>query len=381
VITVARSDYGIYLPILRRIKADPQLRLWLIVTGAHLLPEFGLTVKEIEAEFEIHERVQMLLAADSPEAVAKSMGLGLVGFAQSFARVRPDILLVLGDRFEMHAAALAALPFKIPTAHLHGGELSLGAIDDALRHSLTKLSHLHFVSTETYARRVRQMGEESWRVVVCGAPALDQIRELSSLNLSEFNEKIDVRLEEGFLLITFHPVTLEHEKTDQQITELLAALEMSGRPALFTAANADTSGRFINTKIAKYCRTHPNAHLSLSLGRDGYFSAMRLAAAMAGNSSSGIIEAASFELPVVNIGVRQGGRLRGNNVIDAGPDRYEILAAIERATSAEFRLGLKGMQNPYYHGGASEVIVTRLKEIEINERLSLKRFHDLIPSA
>src|SRR5215213_260435 len=176
VVTAARSDYGIYLPVLRKIEADPELRLHLIVSGMHLAPEFGLTVKAIEADgFEIAERVEMLVASDSPEAVAKSMGLGAIGFAQTYSRLRPDILLVLGDRFEMHAAALAALPFKIPVAHIHGGELTEGAIDDALRHSMSKLSHLHFVATEEYARRVVQLGEEPWRVTISGAPGLDNL--------------------------------------------------------------------------------------------------------------------------------------------------------------------------------------------------------------
>lgn len=319
----------------------------------------------------------MLMASDTPEAISKSMGLGLMDFAGVYARSRPDILLVLGDRFEMHAAALAALPFKIPVAHLHGGELSFGAIDDALRHSLTKLSHLHFVSTEEYARRVVQMGEEKWRITVSGAPALDEIREVKLLSLAKFNEKFNLHLKEDFLLVTFHPATLEHQDSERQIEEVLAAFEESARPILFTAANADTSGRIINARINEFCRRHSSAELAANLGQAGYFSAMNLAAAMVGNSSSGILEAASFELPVVNIGIRQEGRLRGANVIDTDNQRQGILAAIERATSDEFRRALKGMQNPYYQGGASELIVKRLKEVEFGERLIVKRFQDL----
>lgn len=377
VVTVARSDYGIYLPVLRRIMADPQLELRLFVSGAHLSPEFGLTVRDIEAEFEVHDRIEMLLSSDTPEGMSKSIGLGVTGFAQAYAHHPPDILLALGDRFEMHAAALAALPFKIPVAHLHGGELSQGAIDDSLRHSMTKLSHLHFVSTKEYARRVIQMGEEPWRVFVCGAPSLDNLEGIRLLKREEFADQFGIGLEDGLLLVTFHPVTLEHEKTEQQVSELLAALRSSGRPVLFTAANADMGGRAVSKLIGDFIESQKSAHLAVNLGTVGYFSAMKLAAAMVGNSSSGMIEAASFELPVVNIGSRQEGRIRGANVIDAGSQQDEILDAISRATSAEFRAGLRGLQNPYNHGGASEMIVNVLKEITLDERIIIKRFYDL----
>ena len=238
-VTVSRSDYSAYLPVLRRIQEDPGLELYLFATGMHLSPEFGLTVQTIEADgFEVSERVEMLLSSDTPEGISKSMGLGLIGFAQAYARFQPDILLLLGDRFEMHAAALAALPFKIPLAHIHGGEISEGAFDDALRHSITKLSHLHFVSTEDYAKRVMQMGEEQWRVMVSGAPSLDNLYTVRWLKRQELEAHFGLLLNGDPLLVTFHPVTLEYEQTEWQMSELLATLKTFDLPIVFTLPNA-----------------------------------------------------------------------------------------------------------------------------------------------
>lgn len=377
VVTVGRSDYGIYLPILRKIRSDPDLRFHLLVAGMHLSPEFGLTVNAIREDgFDIGEQVEMLLSSDTPEAIGKSMGLGLIGFSQAYARFRPDILLVLGDRFEMHAAVLAALPFKIPVAHIHGGEITEGAIDDALRHSITKLSHLHFVATEEYARRVKQMGEEEWRVVVTGAPALDNLRTIRKLKREELAEKLRFPLEPPPLLVTFHPVTLEYEKTEQRVEELLAALSAVELPVIFTAPNADTNGRVIARKIQAYIRSHPRSCLVSNLGTEAYFNLMDFAVAMVGNSSSGLIEAPSLGLPVVNIGNRQRGRVRAANVIDVGYASGEIREGIRKALEPEFRAALKGIPNPYGSGYAAEAIVGRLKEVPVDERLIVKRFVD-----
>lgn len=379
VVTVARSDYGIYLPLLKRIQADPDLQLCLIVAGMHLSPEFGLTAETIEADgIEINERVEMLLSSDTPEGVAKSMGLGTIGFAQAFARLRPNILLVLGDRFEMHAAALAALPFKIPVAHIHGGEITHGAIDDALRHSMTKLSHLHFVSTQEYARRVIQMGEDPWRVVVSGAPSLDNLVTIRLLTREELAAKFDLYLHEtSFLLATFHPVTLEYELTEWQVTEFLAALDTYGLPVVFTMPNADTSGRSIARMIEEFVATHSSVQAVDSLGTQGYFSLMALAAAMVGNSSSGLIEAPSFDLPVVNVGSRQRGRVRGANVIDVDYERTSVLEGLRRALDPQFRGRLQGIRNPYGSGAASEKIVEVLKQVQLNDKLVKKCFRDM----
>jgi UDP-N-acetylglucosamine 2-epimerase (non-hydrolysing)/GDP/UDP-N,N'-diacetylbacillosamine 2-epimerase (hydrolysing) len=379
VVTVARSDYGIYLPLLRKIQADLDLRLHLIVAGMHLSPEFGLTVETIEADgFEISERVEMLLSSDTPEGIAKSMGLGIIGFSQAYAHFRPDILVVLGDRFEMHAAALAALPFKVPVAHIHGGEITQGAIDDALRHSMTKLSHLHFVSTQEYARRVIQLGEEPWRVIVSGAPSLDNVRAIRLFTRAELAARFDLHLDETpFLLVTFHPVTLEYEQTEWQVTELLAALEACGLPVVFTMPNADTSGRTIARMIEEFVATHSSAQAVDNLGTQGYFSMMAVAAAMVGNSSSGIIEAASFELPVVNVGSRQRGRVRGANIIDVDYEQTSVLEGLGKALGPQFRAKLRGIHNPYDSGGAAEKIVEVLKQVQLDDRIVTKCFHDL----
>ncbi len=382
VVTSSRSDYGSVLPILRKIQANAELRLHLIVAGMHLSPEFGLTVKGIEADgFAIGERIEMLLSSDTPEGIAKSMGLGVIGFAQAYARFRPDILLVLGDRFEMYGAALAALPFNIPVSHVHGGEITQGAIDDSLRHSITKLSHLHFVATKEYARRVLQMGEESWRVIVSGAPCLDSLHSARVLEPKELAERYGLRLQEPPLLVTYHPVTLEYEETERQVRELLDALRACTLPVVFTMPNADTNGRIIRKLIEDFVSMTSSAQMVANLGLEGYSSLMRRALAMVGNSSSGIIEAPLFGLPVVNIGTRQQGRLRAENVIDVGYHREEILKGIRKAVVPEFRARLAGKPNPYGNGCASEVIVKRLQEVPLDRKLIQKCFVDVpLPS-
>lgn len=377
-VTVARSDYGIYLPLFRRMQADPHLRLRLIVAGGHLSPEFGLTVRAIEEDgFEIADRIEMLLSSDTPEGIAKSMGLGVLGFAHAYAGSRPDLLLVLGDRFEMLAAVAAAQPFRIPVAHVHGGESSEGAIDECFRHAITKMSHLHFVSTETYRRRVVQMGEEPWRVVVSGAPSLDNLHDTPALTRREFDALLGAPLPEPFLLVTFHPTEREPEQAAVQCRELLAALELAGRAILFTYPGADASSRRIIGMIEEFAGRSAQARLAVNLGTRGYFAAMQHAGAMVGNSSSGIIEAASFQLPVVNVGDRQRGRVRAGNVIDVGYEHREILDGIERALSSEFRAALTSLANPYGEGRAAGIIVDHLKSVKLDALLLLKRFHEL----
>lgn len=378
IVTSARADYGIYLPLLRVLEAAVDFDLSLFVTGMHLCPEFGMTIETIEEDgYHIAERVDCLLSSDSPEGVALSTGLGVQGFGRAFQRTRPDLLVVLGDRFEMHAAALAALPFNIPIVHIHGGELTRGAIDESLRHSLTKLSHLHFVTTEEYRQRVIQLGEEPWRVTTCGAPSLDNLQQLSFLTAEQINNQFGALPTAETLLVTYHPVTLEYSQAEAQINALLGVLEKTGRPLLFTLGNADTSGRLLNQKVQNFVQRCPQAGMVENLGTRGYFSVMKIVAAMVGNSSSGIIEAASFDLPVVNVGIRQQGRVRGKNVIDTGSKTEEILAGIKQAVDPEFRAGLRGMINPYGCGQAAESIVEKLRRVELGSGLILKSFHDL----
>ena len=378
VVTVARSDYGLLRPVLTRIVGDTDLELRLLVSGMHLSPEFGLTVSEIEGDgFEPSARIEMLVSSDSPEGIAKSMGLGTAGFAQAYAIQQPDILLVLGDRFEMHAAAVAALPFKIPIGHIHGGESTEGLIDEPIRHSLTKMSHLHFVSTEAHGRRVIQMGEAPWRVVVSGAPGLDNLRSFTLLNRGELERTCGLSLSEPPILVTYHPVTLEFEDTEYHMTELLDALDQADRPVVFTYPNADTRGRVIIEKINGFVEQQEKAHVVVNLGTRAYFSLMSHSLAMVGNSSSGIIEAASFKLPVVNIGNRQRGRIHDKNVIDVGYGREDILTGIRKAASPDFKASLADLVNPYGDGRAAERIVDRIKSVPLDKELILKRFHEL----
>lgn len=377
VVTVARSDYGIYYPILKLLSAEPGIRLRLLVGGMHLSPEFGNTVKEIESgPFAIDERIEMLLSSETPDGIAKSMALGMIGFSQAFQRDRPDILLVLGDRFEMHSAVVAALPFAIPVAHIHGGELTLGAVDDALRHSITKLSHLHFASTEDHARRIRQMGEASGRVFVSGAPGLDNLAGIKFASRDEIQQRHQISLRNPFLLVTFHPCTLELENTRTAAVELLAALDQSPVRPVFTYPNADASSRIVIDLINQYA-AGGRAQVVASLGTSDYFSLMNMAEAMVGNSSSGIIEAASFRLPVVNTGNRQKGRTRARNVIDVGGERNEIAKGIEKALSPEFRATLADLVNPYGDGQAAGRIVRVLREVPLGPELIQKQFCDV----
>jgi UDP-hydrolysing UDP-N-acetyl-D-glucosamine 2-epimerase len=375
IVTVARSDYGIYLPVLRRINANPELELRIIAAGMHLSPEFGMTADVIEKDgFAIDERVEMLVSSDTPEGISKSIGLGIIGFSQVYARKRPDILVVLGDRFEMLAAAAASLPFSIPIAHLHGGESTEGLIDEPIRHSITKMSHLHFASAEFYAKRIMQMGEEPWRVTVSGAPSLDNLNEIELLSRDDLSTRFGIA-DEPFLLVTIHPVTLEYERTEEQAAEMLNAIGESGMQTVFTYPNADTKGRAIIEAINRFADGNPKAKCLVNVGTQAYFSLMAHAAAMVGNSSSGIIEAASFRLPVVNIGNRQRGRIHRENVIDVPCERASIAEAIRRAVSADFSKSLDGLVNPYGDGHASERIVERLKSVELDS-LIIKRFHD-----
>ena len=380
--TTTRSDYGPYLPVLRKIQADPDLNLHLIVAGMHLSSEFGSTVRAIEQDgFDIAERVDMLSSSDTPEGISRSMGLGTIGFAEAYARFQPDILLVLGDRFEMHSAVAAAVPFNLPIAHIGGGESTEGAIDEAFRHSITKMSHLHFVSTEAYAQRVIQMGEEPWRVVVSGAPSLDNLHAVTLHGWQELKTRCGFDLDGPVLLVTFHPVTLAYEHTAEYMEELLAALDESGFDLVFTYPNADTNGRQIIELIERFTSNHPRSWAASSLGTEAYFSLMSHAAAMVGNSSSGIIESPSFKLPVVDIGDRQKGRIRSKNVINVGYRREEIREGIKTASSPGFRDGLAGLVNTYGDGNAAERIVGKLKSVSIDDQLLMKHFHDIPKTA
>jgi UDP-hydrolysing UDP-N-acetyl-D-glucosamine 2-epimerase len=376
VVSVGRSDYGHLAPVLDAAAAAG-LDAPLVVSGAHLDATFGATVAEIEADGRtIAARVPSSNGDDSAVGIAHAMGRAVGGFAEAFGRLEPDAILVLGDRFEMHAAALAALPLNIPVAHVHGGESSEGAFDESLRHSITKLSHLHFAATEHYGRRIVQMGEEPWRVTVTGAPGLDAIAGLDPLSDDELAERVGLSLAVPTLLVTYHPETLAPDAVPRDVDELAHALEQAPEQLLITAPNADTAGLAVRGRLRALVESRAGAVLVESLGSRAYLSALRRVSAMVGNSSSGIIEAASFGLPVVNVGDRQRGRVRGANVLDAPAERDAIRAAVARAVSPEFRASIAGETNPYGDGRASARIVRVLRETHSDRRLLVKTFHE-----
>ena len=378
VVTVSRSDYGHLRPVLEALRRAPDLELLLLVAGMHLASEFGLTVRDIEADgFPISARVEMLGGGDTPEAVAAATGRGVAGFGEAFARLRPDVVVVLGDRFEMLAAAVAALPFALPVAHIHGGEVSEGAMDNQIRHAITKLAHLHFASAEPHARRIAAMGEEPWRIHTVGAPGLDRLATTEPVPRAALARELGLPEAGPWLLVTFHPVTLEYRDTAAHIDELLAAIEKTDGFIVITYPNADTSGRVIIDRIEEFAGRHPRrCRLAKSLGERLYLSLLRHADLMIGNSSSGLIEAPTFGLPVVNVGSRQRGRLRGANVIDVEPLREDILRGIEAAQALPFRVRARAAANPYGDGHAAPRVVDVLRSVPIDARLVQKRFSD-----
>lgn len=379
VVTVARSDYGHLLPLLGALEAAADVELLVYVAGSHLASPFGVRTGDLVAagRWRIAARIEMGIEDDAPGTIAEATGRGVAGFAREFTRRRPDVLVVLGDRYEMLSAALAALPFAMPVAHLHGGELTEGAIDEQIRHAITKLAHLHFPAAEPYAARLRQMGEEPWRVHCFGAPGVDRLRGGRSLSREEIGARLGRPLGRPTVLVTFHPETLAVADIHRQVEELTAALEKVDGDIVATAPGADTAYRVIGAALERLAERRPAMRLVATLGDDVYTSLLREADVMVGNSSSGLIEAPSFGLPVVNIGDRQRGRLRAANVIDVAAERDAIAKAIRRALDPAFRRGLAGLVNPYGDGHAAPRIARVLREVELGPRLTRKRFVDV----
>ncbi|MBN1670924.1 MAG: UDP-N-acetylglucosamine 2-epimerase (hydrolyzing) [Kiritimatiellae bacterium] len=376
VVTVGRSDYSILLPVLAGIRASSRLALYLIAAGAHFSAKYGLTGARIEADgLGAQARVDLAPEVDTPQGIASAMGRGLAGFAEVYARAGLDVVLVAGDRFETLAAVAAAAPFALPVAHLHGGETTEGAMDEGFRHAITKMSHLHFVSMSRYGERLRRMGEEPWRITVSGAPALDNVRRLADLPPHELEGVLQMPVDPPPLLVTFHPVTLEHDRTGPCMAELCAALAECGKPIVFTYPNADTGSDAIIDAITRFAAARESARVVRNLGPRAYYALLRRAAALVGNSSSGIIEAASFRLPVVNVGSRQRGRYRAQNVVDVPCERGPISEAIARVTAPAFREALGGLENPYGDGRAGPRIVERLETVVLDRRLIQKVFY------
>jgi len=379
VVTVGRSDWGIYVPVLRRLSTSSGVRVRILASGSHMLGDPDATLREVEAAGlgEVR-RIEMLLASNSREAIAKSMGLGVAAFGQQWSAERPDLVVVLGDRFEMFAAASAAVPLLLPIAHLHGGERTGGAIDDVFRHALTKMSHLHFPSTEVYARRLRQLGEEPWRITVSGAPALDSFVDTPPLSPTELERLFNIDVERDFVLCTYHPTTLDPAGDVGLLEGLLAALERSGLPVVVTLPNVDAGAAPLRARALQACASNSARGWRAfdSLGPRGFASVLARATAVVGNSSSALIEAPHFAVPAVNVGIRQEGRVRAANVIDVlRADGIE--AALARALSPAFRASLRGEVNPYGDGRASARIVDILERISLDARLLRKAFVDL----
>jgi len=380
VFTGTRAEYGLLRPLMRLITKERKYELQLLVSGMHLSKEFGNTYKEIEKDgFRISEKVKMLIKSDSAAGVSHSTGLGLIGCGEALNRLKPDLIFILGDRFEALAAATAALFAKIPVAHIGGGEATYGLFDEAIRHAITKMSLLHFTSTEEYRQRVIQLGEDPGRVFNVGATGIDNIKEMKLLVKLELEGSLDFSLESRYIVVTFHPVTLEKATSEKQFTELLRALDsFPDLKIIFTYPNADTDGRPIIRLVNKYVSRNPHkAKAFVSLGQLRYLSALKHAAAVVGNSSSGIIEAPSLAIPTVNIGDRQKGRIRARSIINCAPTKTAIIAAMNKAFSPSFSAVCRKAINPYGNGHASKQIMRILSGFDWDNFDLKKEFFDM----
>jgi UDP-N-acetylglucosamine 2-epimerase (non-hydrolysing)/GDP/UDP-N,N'-diacetylbacillosamine 2-epimerase (hydrolysing) len=373
VVTTSRADYShLYWP-LKDMQAHPGVDLQIIALASHLSPEFGSTVREIEADgFPIAAKLECLLSSDTDIGMAKSIGLGVLSLADTLGQMRPDILLLIADRYEMLAPASVALALRIPIAHIEGGEISEGAIDDAVRNALTKMSHIHFTSTELAKQRVIAMGEEEWRVHRVGAPSLDHLRRSQLLTRQDLEAKLELDLSRPTILVTYHPVTILRDTTIET-DALFATLQQLPNQIIFSYPNADAGSRSLIDRAEQFVRERSNARLFVNLGSVTYWSLLGHVKLMLGNSSSGIMETGSFALPTVNVGMRQQGRERPRTVLDAEPTPESILSKIREATSAEFANSIRGTENPYGHGHAAERIVKVLTALPPAEQLLMKR--------
>jgi len=379
VVTGTRAEFGLLYWLIKGIQDDADLDLQLIATGMHLSPEFGLTYKEIEnAGFQIDYKVDMLLSGDTPSSISKSTGLGTIGFADAFESLKPDSIIVLGDRFELLAASAAALFANIPIIHIHGGETTIGAFDEAIRHSITKMAVLHFVGTDNYKKRVIQLGENPERVFNVGGMGIENIRRLELLSKDSLEKRINFSFGPKNLLITYHPVTKESKTSRNAFSDLLLCFEgLKDTKLIFTKANSDTDGRIINQMIDEYVEKNPvNSIAFTSMGQLNYLSTMQYVDAVVGNSSSGILESPSFNIGTINIGDRQRGRIMSESIINCKPNRKSIATALRKLYSAKFRKTLISARNPYDNGLPSAKIIKILKAVDCEQYLK-KEFYDL----
>lgn len=381
VITGTRAEYGLLYWTLKALEKESTIHLQICATGMHLSPEFGLTYKEIEADgFTIDYKVETLLSSDTGTAIAKSIGLGIVGFADAFQQLQPDIILLLGDRYEILAAATAAMTLRIPIAHCHGGEATEGVIDESIRHSITKMSHLHFTATDLFEKRVIQLGEQPDNIFNLGALGIENINRTKFLSKNELEQNLNFSFLSKNYLVTFHPETLENESTEARFAEVLFALqELIDKQTLFifTMPNADNDGRIIIKMINEFVSNNPkNAIVFTSMGQINYLSALKYVNAVIGNSSSGLIEVPSFNIPTINIGDRQRGRIMAESVINCSVDKNQIISAVQKANEKEFKQKVCKSNNPYGTKNVSNKIVNILKKARLNELLK-KKFYNL----
>lgn len=379
IVTGTRAEYGLLYWLMKEIQDDSELELQLIATGMHLSPEFGLTYKKIEEDgLQINEKVEMLLSSDTPVGIAKSIGLGVIGFADAFYRLKPDILVVLGDRYEIFAAAQAAMTHRIPIAHIHGGETTEGAMDEAIRHAITKMAHFHFTAAEPYRRRVIQLGESPDQVMNYGAPGLDNLKKIKILDKDAFEKAVDFQLGTLSFVVTYHPVTLSDDGPEKPFNELTNAIgHFPSAQVIFTKANSDQAGRIINQKIDEYAKKNPlRIKVFTSMGQLLYLSAIKNVDIVIGNSSSGIVEAPALHKPTVNIGKRQTGRLKADSIIDCEENKMAIVEAIKKGLSSEFKTILKNAVSPYGQGDASMKIKEYLKKVSL-QNILMKKFYDV----
>ena len=379
IVTGSRAEYGLLSRLMKMIDNDAALCLQIIATNMHLSPEFGLTYKEIEADgFKIDKKVQMLLSSDTANATTKSVGLATIGFADAYEDLKPDLLVVLGDRFEILAAVTAALFYKIPVAHLHGGEITEGAYDDAIRHAITKMSHLHFTSTEKYKKRVIQLGENPDCVFNVGAIGIDNIKQLQLLSKEELEKSLNFEFGENCVLLTFHPVTLEKNTAEEQTQILLKALStIDNLRIIFTLPNADTGGRIIIQMIHQFVENNKNNSIAFtSLGKLRYLSALQYVTAVVGNSSSGLIEVPSFGIPTLNIGSRQQGRVKAKTVVDCDAKFEDIKENLLKVISPDFKNECKKYSNPYQKDNTANEIFSVIKNFELNNLIQ-NRFYTI----
>ncbi|SVB30516.1 uncharacterized protein METZ01_LOCUS183370 [marine metagenome] len=379
VVTGTRAEYGQLYWLMKRIMDEHGLELQIVATGMHLSPEFGLTYQELKKDgFMINKKVEMLVSADTPSSISKSTGLGLIGFADAYFDLQPDIIVVLGDRYELLAASTAALFARIPIAHIHGGETTEGAFDEAIRHSITKMAWWHFAAAEKYKNRIIQLGEDPKRIFLVGGVGVDGINKTKLLNKLDFEKSIGFKLGRKNLMVTYHPVTLENETSQKQVDKLLNCLsELDDTNIIFTLANSDTHGRIINSMIHDFVEARPsNTKAFPSMGRLKYLSALQFVDGVIGNSSSGLAEAPTFKIGTINIGDRQKGRLKAESVIDCDPTKESIKRAIETLFSENFQKMLPLVKSPYGEGNATEKILEVLRDAKLPGELK-KEFYDL----